>query len=270
MKTIALLFAVLGCGLALQAQTNEAPIAVLTAGSQTFTNARITHVTPAYVVVAYDGGIVQVPLSDLSPEYRAKYDYDPTNAATYLANQRQEQAQARARVQAQHAAYQRYVASLAGTNRPVRVLSISGGAPYWTCSAETEAGTIDLNMKNLPDAVRDFIVQLNQRRGAVAAFEDRVDDYTRTARHAMAVAPSSTLVYVGGNSVDPNAANNQRAQANLMMNQAEDMQRQLDRMKADLAALEAQAVDKTTVLAYPTGQKYGQLEVWVCTGLPGA
>ena len=133
--------------------------------------------------------------------------------------------------------------------------------------AETKTGTRDLNIKNLPDSVRNFIAQLNQLRSDVAGFEDYgVEAYTRAAKDAVAVAPTTTVLYTGTYSSD---TDNQRARANLMMNNAEDMQKQLQKMKDDLAAMESQSVDKTTVLAYPTGQTYDQLEIWICTGLPG-
>ncbi|HTY88010.1 MAG TPA: hypothetical protein VMB80_11135 [Candidatus Acidoferrum sp.] len=269
MKVIAIILSIVGCAFAASAQTNEALIPILTAGTQSFTNARITHVTPAYAVVSYDGGIAQVALSNLPTAYQRQYDYDPTNAAKYLEDKKQEQLQARARLQAQRAAYQRYVASLAGTNQPVRIVSINAEAPYLKCTAETKSGTRDINLKNLPDPVRNFITRLNQLRGEVASFEDRVDDYTRAARHADALAPTTPILTTGGNSGDANSPVNQRAQANLMLNRAEDMQKQLVKMKEDLAAMESESVKNTTVLAYPTGQIYDQLEIWVCTGVAG-
>jgi hypothetical protein len=62
------------------------------------------------------------------------------------------------------------------------------------------------------------------------------------------------------------AAMKQRAQANLMLVTADDMQKQLAKMKADLAAMESVAADKTTVNAYPTGQSWDGAEIWECTG----
>ena len=269
MKATALMLVIGGFALVTGAQTNEPIIPVLTAGGQSYTNARITHATPAYAVVAYDGGIVQVALSNLPAVYQEKYDYRPEDAAKYLAKKRQEELQARARIQAQQATYQRYVASLAGTNQPVRIISINANSPYLKCTAETKTGTRDINIKNLPDSVRDFVARLSQLRADVAGYESRVDDYTRAAKQADATAPSSAILYTGGNAGDANAAMNQRARANLMMNNADDMQKQLQKMKDELVAMESQAVEKTTVLAYPTGQTYDQLEIWTCTGLPG-
>ena len=53
-----------------------------------------------------------------------------------------------------------------------------------------------------------------------------------------------------------------------MLVTADDMQKQLAKMKADLAAMESELVDKTTVIAFPTGQSWDGSEIWVCTGLP--
>jgi hypothetical protein len=115
-------------------QTNEPVIDVLAAGGQFYTNAQITRVTPAYAVVSYNGGIVQLALSNLPAPYQEKYGYDPDKAARYLADKKQKLQEQRAALNARQAAYNQAVASLAGTNRPVQVISIldelsNGGIP---------------------------------------------------------------------------------------------------------------------------------------------
>lgn len=264
MKTTAIVLSIISYVFTTNAQTNEPTIAILTAGSQCYTNASITRVTPAYVVVTYDGGIVQIALSNLPAEYQQKYGYSPTDAARYLADKKQEERQARAKVLAQQTAYQQSLASLVGTNQPVRIISINANSAFLKCTAQTKTGTRDINIRNLPDSVRNFIFRLNQLRSDIASYEVRVADYTRAAKNADAVAP----VAAGGDSDYVNATMNQRARVNLMLNNAEDMQKQLQKMKDDLAAMESESVEKTTVLAYPTGQTYEQLEIWTCTGLP--
>jgi putative endonuclease len=112
----------------------EPVIGVLPAGGQFYTNARITSVTPAHAVVSFDGGIVQLALSNLPASCQKKYGYDPDKAAKYLAEEKQKLQERRAALMARQAAYNQGVALLAGTNRPVQIVSIldevsNGGIP---------------------------------------------------------------------------------------------------------------------------------------------
>jgi hypothetical protein len=262
MKAVGVL-AVLLAAASLGAQTNEI-FPVLSAGGQLYTNACITHTTPASAVIEYDGGSVQIALSNLPPALQRKFGYDPANAAQYLADKKQQEIAARAAVAKRQADYEKAIASMAGTNQPIRILSINGNAGFVKCTVQIKDGTRDVCVNYLPDSVRDFISQLNQLRSDVAGYEDRVENYVRAAKTADAMAPAG----VTGDSDYAIAAMNQRAQANLMAINADDMQKQLAKMKADLAAMESVAVDKTTVIAYPTGQSWDGSEIWVCTGLP--
>ncbi len=263
MKAVIIL-AVLLAAASLGAHTNEI-FPVLSADGQSYTNARITHTTPASALIEYDGGSVQIGLSNLPPALQRKFGYDPTNAAQYLADKKQQEIATRAAVAKRQADYEKAIASLAGTNQPIRILSVNGYAGFLKCTVQTKEGTREVCVSQLPDSVRDFISQLNQRRSDVAAYEDRVDNYVRAAKTADAVAPT----VVGATDSDSaNALMNQRTQANLMLVTADDMQKQLAKMKADLAAMESELVDKTTVIAFPTGQSWDGSEIWVCTGLP--
>jgi hypothetical protein len=260
MKAVSVL-AVLLSAASLGAQTNET-FPILSADGQLYTNASITHTTPASAVIEYDGGSVQIALSNLPPALQRKFGYDPANAAQYLADKKQQEIAARAAVAKRQADYEKAIASLAGTNQPIRILSVNGYTGFVKCTVQTKDGTRDVCVNHLPDSVRDFIPQLNQLRSDVAAYGERVDNYVRAAKTADAVAPAG----VTGDVDKVDAAMKQRAQANLMLVTADDMQKQLAKMKADLAAMESVAADKTTVNAYPTGQSWDGAEIWECTG----
>jgi hypothetical protein len=58
---------------------------ITTIRGEKFTNVSISRVEPDGIVVRKSDGIVKIPFSDLSPELRAKYGYDPEKAAQYNA-----------------------------------------------------------------------------------------------------------------------------------------------------------------------------------------
>lgn len=177
--------------LSTSAQTNEPVIGVLPAGGQFYTNARITRVTPAYAVVSYNGGIVQLALSNLPASYQEKYGYDPDQAARYLADKKQMLQERRATQNARQAAYNQAVASLAGTNRPVQVISIldelsNGGIPR--CAVpDVPDGIL---VKNLPDPVRNFLNRKKQLAADINSFSDKVQaDASAAARRRPLLPP---------------------------------------------------------------------------------
>jgi hypothetical protein len=56
---------------------------ITTIRGEKFTNVTISRVEPDGIIVIKSDGIVKIPFSDLSPELRAKYGYDPEKAAQY-------------------------------------------------------------------------------------------------------------------------------------------------------------------------------------------
>jgi hypothetical protein len=259
MKAVIVIAVLLAAG-SLGAQTDEI-FPVLSADGQSYTNARVTHTTPVSAVIEYDGGSVQIALSNLPPALQRKFGYDPATAAQYLADKQQQEIAARAAVAKRQADYQKAIALLASTNQPVRILSVNGYAGYLKCTVQTREGTRDVCVNHLPDSIGNFISQLNQQRSDVAAYEKRVDNYARAAKTAAAAAATPPPGMKGEMNF-----NGQRALASQMAATAADMQNQLANMKADLAAMESAAANKTTVLAYPTGQSWGGSELWECTG----
>ena len=247
------------------AQTNEPVIDVLPAEGQFYTNAQITLVTPAYAVVSYDDGIVQLALSNLPASYKEKYGYDPDKAAKYLADEKQKVQEQRAAEMTRQTAYNQAVASLTGTNRPVLIISIldeqsNGGIPL--CAVPDVPNGI--LVKNLPDPVRSFLNRKKQLAVDIDSFSDKVQADGSAAARAEAVAPTFA-------SPDPDtldAQNNQRAQANLMAVKVREERAELAKMKKTMNDLDAETADRTTIMAFPTSQFFGRFEIWDCVGMP--
>jgi hypothetical protein len=73
---------------------------ITTLRGEKFPNVTVSRVEPDGIVVIKSDGIVKIPFSDLSPELRAKYGYDPEKAAQYNAAVQAAAAQFNAAVQA--------------------------------------------------------------------------------------------------------------------------------------------------------------------------
>jgi len=65
------------------AQTNYFNV-LNTLDGQSFTNATITSVTPAYAIVMYDGGGTRVALTNLPSRIQKQYHYDPASASAEM------------------------------------------------------------------------------------------------------------------------------------------------------------------------------------------
>jgi hypothetical protein len=95
MKTLPVIVLAMLAVASTQADTNI--IAVLTtADGISYTNARIDHITPVYVDVWYDSGIVHIALTNLPEALQKQYPYDTNTAAQFLAAEKQKAADRRA------------------------------------------------------------------------------------------------------------------------------------------------------------------------------
>lgn len=74
--------------------------AIATLSGVVYTSCRVTSVEPDGITVFYAKGIVKIPFTDLSEEYRTKYRYNPSNAVAYATKMNQKQAEAWATAQA--------------------------------------------------------------------------------------------------------------------------------------------------------------------------
>jgi hypothetical protein len=127
----------------------------------------------------------------LEVSYQIKFGYDPDKAARFLADEKQKAQERRAALMARQTAYNRAVASLAGTNRPVQIISIldeqsNGGIPL--CAAQDNSDGI--LVKNLPEPVRSFLNQKKQLAADINSFSAQVQADASAAARAQAVAPA--------------------------------------------------------------------------------
>jgi hypothetical protein len=252
--------------------TNEIRVGKLPAGGNIYTNATITRMTPAYAVVSYQAGVVQIPMSNLSAVYQAQSGYTPEKAAQFLEEEKQSQKQRRAAVQAQLAAFR----PVAGTNRLVRIITIDdnpnfGGFAF--CSVDVLKGGI--LVENLPEAVRQFMSGYRQLQADVADGEQQVN----RLKAAEPPANAAPQPHMGKNGATRNNATGvyyllPAPKPNDPVADWKNARRNADdRLKALNARL-AQATTNydryTTIIAHPSGQWYVGKPIWVCVGIPAA
>lgn len=77
---------------------------VLKSSGKTFYKVEIRQITAQGLILFHSRGISQVPFTELSPDMREKYGYDPEEAAVYLLEREARQAQAQAEAEAQESA----------------------------------------------------------------------------------------------------------------------------------------------------------------------
>lgn len=267
-KTIPVLVAlILSAVAALAGATNEMHIDALPAGGKIYTNATITHANPAYAVVSYQEGMVQIPMSNMPAAYQAQFGYTPEKAAQFLDEQKRIQKRRRAAFLARQAALQ----ALAGTNRPVRIIAVFddntfGGFPL--CAAD---GINDgILVENLPDSVRQFLTGYGQLKSDIADCEQQINRLKAPETSAAQPAPQprmgkSTLVGNGAGFVKVVPAQNDNTAA--VRRNLED---RLNFLNAELALSTTNFDRYTTIMAHPSGQDYGGKPIWTCIGIPAA
>jgi hypothetical protein len=267
-----LLVLILSALVARAVATNEIRVGALPAGGTIYTNATITRVTPAYVVVSCQEGMVQIPMSNMPAVYQAQFGYTPETAAQYLNEEKKMQKKRRAAVLAQQAAQQ----ARSGTNRPVRITTTDdnptfGGFSF--CSVDVVKGGV--LVENLPDSVRQFMADYRQLQADIADCEQQVNRFKATGPPAKpapkpqmgkngAIRDNVTGIYYllpAPKPIDP-VADWQNAKQ-----KAED---RLKTLNVRLAQATTNYNLYTTIIAHPSGQSYVGKPIWVCVGVPPA
>ncbi len=250
---------------ALSGDTNVVEIAALPAGGKIYTNAIITRVTPAYAVVSYQDGLVQIPLNELPSIYQTRFGYSPEKAAQFLAAQKQNQQK-----QWHAEALARQAAALArtGTNQPVRITAIIdettfGGIPL--CAADGHSD--GLLVKNLPGSVRQFLMSYRQLQANVADCERQVN---RLKAAETPPPPKTTPKPLAGR---PMMMGGSPAPVRTIAPPKKTTARQSaeDRLNALSAELDEQTTNfdhYAAIMAHPTGDFFGQKPIWICTAPP--
>jgi hypothetical protein len=272
-ETIPVLLALILAALAaLAGDTNVIYIDALPAGGKIYTNATITRVTPAYAVVSYQDGLVQIPMSNMPAVYQAQFGYTPEKAAQFLDEQRRIQ-------QKQRQAFLAWQAATripTGTNQPVRITAIvdensNGGIPF--CSADGITG--GLLVKNLPDSVRQFLARYRQLQADIADCQHQLDNLkvpparTNTAPQPHmgktgATRNNATGVYYLLPAPKPNDP------AAAWRNARQDAEDRLNALNAELDEKTTNYDRYATIMARPTGESFGRKPIWISTAPPAA
>jgi len=257
------LFAILVIGSAAFGAFGEdtnAFLAPLLINGQFYTNARISSVTPAYVVLLFDGGGKKFPLSDLPPHLQKRFNYDPSKAAQFsdqeesrkqLAIERQAEAQDAA-IKAQNAL---------GEIQTVTIIKVIGGTPV-KCLADTGDGEREIFINGLPAVVAFAFSRCDAGSQAVSAREAQVSTMRRNAERQDANAMT-------GAEGDPDyvaVIMSQRVQANNAALDAKDASEDLETMKANLAKLSREKEVASHIRAQPTGKIFGATRIWNFVG----
>lgn len=247
--------------------TNDIRVGTLPAGGKIYTNATITRVTPAYAVVNYQEGMVQIPMSDMPAAYQTQFGYTPEKAAQFLEDEKQIQKQRRAAVLARQAALQ----AQAGPNRSIRITAIDddpafGG--YAFCSVDGING--GMLVENLPDSVRQFISGYRQLQADIADCQQQLD-----ILKVPEPSPASTVsqqphlgkkTWIGDGTGYARIVIPKNDDAAVRRN----FEDRLKTLNARLAEATANYNLCTTIMAHPSGQSYVGKPVWVCVGIPPA
>jgi hypothetical protein len=271
MKTLLIIFL---AAVSARAETNF--FALLDCGRAIYTNATISHVTPAYVTVIFDGGIAQVPWREMPPAIREQYQFNSNTASEFLAEKKRKSDNARTAAASQAAAYNKSLTAKAGEVQNIQITAIldetsNGGFPL--CSVGFSGGGSDTNnpypvtgsilLKNLPAEPRNYWRRCSQLKKDIATFEVKVRNDTRAAERADASAP----VGAKGTAKFVNAALAERKRANQMTLDAKYEAETLKKMQDDLKAMESTSLDHTVISVFPTGQTFGRYEIWNCLGM---
>jgi hypothetical protein len=243
-----------------QTNTNELHLDFLVCSNKTYEDCTIIRVTPAYAVVSYSGCLEKVPLAVLPDSLKQKYGYDQKKADAFLKSEKQNLAMKKAAALAAQAADEKFIASLAGTNRVIRITSIEGGVGVLKCSAAIDGQVQPIMIRNLPDSVKNFVIQYNQLRNDILTFGEKIHNDALAAKRADASAP----IGAAGDAAYVNSVMAQRDRANQMAVNVEDEADRLKQMQDDLEKMASDSVEKTSIYAYPTGQNYAGLSIWQC------
>ena len=243
---------------------DEIPVGILPAGDKVYTNAIITRVTPAYAVVSYQEGMAQIPLSNLPAAYQTRFGYSPEKAAQFLDEERQIQKKRRAAFLAQQATLR----TLAGTNRPVRIMAIDDH-PYYggfsLCSVDLIKG--GMLVENFPDSVRQFMSGYRQLQADVAGCQQQLNKLNTEAKTLAKPPPPPSLGKSGNRAVVLSVYS---AQTNNLANNRRNLENRLQTLNAQLDRATTNYDLYTTIIAHPSGQAYAGKPIWVCVGVPAA
>jgi hypothetical protein len=129
-------------------------------------------------------------------------------------------------------------------------------AGYDQC--QTDQGTILI--AKLPNSVREYWDTVAKLNADISDYSARINEDENAAQRANAVA----LTGASGDPAYVNAAMQQRAQANLMMENVREAKVKLADLQANLATWRNAEAQRVIIVARPAGKVYAGQSVWNC------
>jgi hypothetical protein len=250
---LALLFAFLGYQWA-NAQTNFFPI--LHCKDRTYTNATIDTITPATVVVSWEGSGVTMAITNLPQRLQTRFHYDPEKAEKYLA---QQAAKKEVRLERNHQETAA-VAAVLGPTQNIRILKSLLLPTSFQIEAEgvRSVGYI----ANLPPEVLLFVQKLGQAQADAANLKQRARSVRFEADRARDIALTMSVY-------DANYQG-QNIRASVALNNAREAESNSTEAETLLTKLQTEAKDRATITARPSNYLVdGVTRQWVFQSMAG-
>ncbi len=266
-RLVVLLCLVFAMSCAAEDPTNVLP--VLTIKGTSYTNARITSVTPADAIVVFDGGGLRAQWSDLPESLQKRYGYDPAKAREYLAT-RNKKKPATARPPPKPAALQPAAARpsaaprLPSDSRRMRVINIVATNLYARCLVSLDGTEREILLDRLPPAVKQSFEGLYSFQTMLAEFALQVAADRKKAEAENAAAPEAVTGDMDARHFSERI--NQRRQTELDLVNVRREEADLAQMKAYLKTLRDQNQKTANIFAMPTGKVFASAAVWKCLG----
>jgi hypothetical protein len=237
------IFVILSCPLA-HAQNNPHNFfPILRCKDHTYTNATIDNITPATVVVSWEGNGVTEAITNLPPKLQSRYHYNRRKAQKYLAHQAavKEGQQERANQETTALVAAQDTLGPAQNVRVIKPLLFPG-----SLQIEADGVLSEANIPNLPPEILTFIQKHDQAQTDAANLKKLAQQARADADHARGVAL--------GMAWNDSSFAAQNAAANTAQDLARDAETKSTDAEALLHKLQDQAKDRTTIVARPTGQ----------------
>jgi hypothetical protein len=230
----------LGCQMA-TAQSNF--FTILRCKDRTYTNATIENITPATVDISWGSSGVRTSITNLPDKLQARYHYNRRKAQQYLAAQAAEKAAKDERAN-QDAAAVIAVENTLGPPQKIRVVKslLFPGS----IQIEVEGILSEASIPNLPPEILAFIAKFDQAQADAATLKQNALQARAEVDRVSGIAQAMGVY-------DPNFEQ-QSILANTARNNATEAERKSAESDAQLKKLQAQAADRATIIARPTGK----------------
>jgi hypothetical protein len=271
------------------AAENTNVIPTFTFKGTTYTNVRISTLSPVDAVVAYDGGGIRVHWTDLPESLQKQYGYDPAKAAEYLAKKNKKPAAAVSRPVTNEAA----AAAIAVTPAPATAIPPATSAPapvnptptpktpeiaidpsaqshrmkvinivatniYARCLVSVDGSQQEVLLDRLPPA-------LQQSFDGVYSYEAMLGDYAKKVESDKAKADTeNSSIALDASHLKQQLARGAQAEIDLV--NAKKEEQDLEAMKGYFKRLREDNQKAANILAVPTGKMFAGAEIWKCMG----